>query len=40
MIVSVFTLVKANFHDLLTTPQEKLLKENQNQNVNELTLFD
>ena len=39
-LVSVSALEKANLHDLLTTPQERLLKENQNQNVKELTLFD
>lgn len=40
MLVSVSALEKANLHDLLTAPQESLLKENQNQNVKELTLFD
>lgn len=39
-LISVSALEKADLHDLITTPNEKLLKENQNQNVKELTLFD
>lgn len=39
-LISVSALEKASLHDLLTHPNDKLLKDNQNQNVKELTLFD
>lgn len=39
-LISVSALEKSDLHDLITTPSDKLLKENQKQNVKELTLID